>query len=157
MKTNRTRINTAAEAVRQARDQPWAELLDPEWVGVALVSGTQDRVTMIKEFESLLREFGVDLKPFRPAGAVAKLLGGYKCKDGTKAQATPFHRLTRQEQVDIDYYLEEDLFDLLDEIAPPGTTFGPKDHGPARPHKRGDAGRLEFGFWPLPAPRINGG
>lgn len=94
-------------------------MLGKEWVGTSVSTATLREEDLIPAFESVLDEAGVNYD--RPV-AVDKLFAGKGLSDG--------------EQEEIAYYLNESLFDLLNEIAPEGTYFG------AHP---GDG--ADFGFW----------
>jgi hypothetical protein len=93
--------------------------LDMSWAGVSVSTGTLREQDLIPAFESVLDTAGVKYE--RPE-SVNKLLGGGE--------------LTTDEWEEVGFYLNEDLFDLLDDIAPEGTSFG------SHP---GDG--ADFGFW----------
>jgi hypothetical protein len=92
--------------------------LDGSWVG-SVSSGTLREEVLIPVFEDVLRQAGVT--PDRPAAAVRLHRG---------------EDLTDAEWGEVSWYVNEDLFDALDAVAPEGTYFG------AHP---GDGS--DFGFW----------
>src|SRR5437763_1843047 len=92
--------------------------LDKDWIG-SISSGTLREIDLIPAFEAVLDIACVEYE--RPTSA-DKLLRGWK--------------LTDAEWEEVGYYLNEELFDLLNEIAPDGTCFC------AHP---GDGS--DFGFW----------
>lgn len=94
--------------------------LDDSWRDQSVSSGTHLQEDLIPAFEGVLEQCGVTLE--RPA-AVTKLL---EADD----------ELTDAEFEEVNWYLNEDLFNALDEIAPEGCYFG------AHP---GDG--ADFGFW----------
>ena len=94
--------------------------LDHSWAGVSVSTGTLREQDLIPAFESVLDTAGV--KYDRPA-CVNKLLGGGD--------------LTADEWEEVSFYLNEDLFDLLNDVAPEGTSFGTHP-----------ADGADFGFWP---------
>lgn len=93
--------------------------LTDDWVNVTVSHGTLREADLIPAFEELLESAGVAYD--RPA-CVDRLLNG--------------DHLSTSEWEEASYYLNEGLFDLLNEIAPEGTYFG------AHP---GDGS--DFGFW----------
>jgi hypothetical protein len=93
--------------------------LDRSWAGVSVSSGTLREEDLIPAFESVLDTAGV--KYDRPV-CVNKLMGGGE--------------LTTDEWEEVSAYLNEDLFDAMNGIAPEGTCFG------SHP---GDG--TDFGFW----------
>jgi hypothetical protein len=93
--------------------------LDMSWAGVSVSSGTLREQDLIPAFESVLDVAGVNYE--RPE-CVNKLMGGGE--------------LTIGEWEEVSAYLNEDLFDAMNDIAPEGTSFG------AHP---GDG--ADFGFW----------
>jgi hypothetical protein len=95
--------------------------LDKEWMGKSVSTATLREIDLIPAFEEVLDAAGVEYD--RPASADKLLLG---------------QSLTDDEWEEVGFYLNEELFDRLDEIAPEGTYFG------AHP---GDG--ADFGFWPV--------
>ena len=93
--------------------------LDQTWANVSVSTATLREEDLIPAFEQVLDSAGVSFD--RPASA-DKLLAGKALLD--------------EEWEDVAYYLNETLFDLLNEIAPEGTYFG------SHP---GDG--ADFGFW----------
>lgn len=93
--------------------------LTDDWVNVSISHGTLRDVDLIPVFEEILESAGAGFD--RPA-SVDRLLAG--------------EELTESDWDEVSWYLNEDLFDLLNEIAPDGTYFG------AHP---GDG--ADFGFW----------
>ena len=93
--------------------------LDSSWAGVSVSSGTLREEDLIPAFESVLDVAGVKYE--RP-DSVNKLTGGGE--------------LTIDEWEEVSAYLNEDLFDAMNDIAPEGTCFG------SHP---GDG--TDFGFW----------
>ena len=93
--------------------------LDESWAGVSVSSGTLREQDLISAFEAVLGEAGVTYE--RP-DSVNKLMGGGE--------------LTIDEWEEESAYLNEGLFDALNDIAPAGTCFG------SHP---GDG--TDFGFW----------
>ncbi len=92
--------------------------LGTDWIG-SVVSATLQEKDLIPAFEGVLDVAGVEYE--RPASVDKLLLG---------------QSLTDNEMEEIGFYLNETLFDLLNEIAPEGTAFG------SHP---GDG--ADFGFW----------
>jgi hypothetical protein len=92
--------------------------LGKEWAG-SIISATLREEDLIPAFEEVLDTAGVEYE--RPQ-SVDKLLSG--------------DTLTDEEMHEVACYLNDTLFDLLDEIAPEGTYFG------SHP---GDG--CDFGFW----------
>ncbi len=92
--------------------------LGKEWTG-SIISATLREQDLIPAFEGVLDIAGVEYH--RPP-SVDKLLLGQSLAD--------------DEMEEVGFYLNETLFDLLDEIAPKGTYFG------SHP---GDG--ADFGFW----------
>src|ERR1700691_70350 len=92
--------------------------LDKTWNG-SIISATLRELDLIPEFEAVLDIAGVEYD--RPASVDKLLLG---------------QSLTDQESEEVGFYLNETLFDLLNEVAPEGTCFG------SHP---GDG--ADFGFW----------
>ena len=76
--------------------------LDKDWIG-SVSSGTLREVDLIPAFEEVLDAAGVEYD--RPASADKLLLG---------------QSLTDDESEEVGFYLNEELFDLLGEIAPEG-------------------------------------
>jgi len=93
--------------------------LGKEWIGESVSHGTLRDEDLIPAFEGILDIAGVEYD--RPV-AVDKLLEGQP--------------LTDHEAEEVSCYLNETLFDLLNDITPEGTCFG------AHP---GDGS--DFGFW----------
>jgi hypothetical protein len=93
--------------------------LGNEWIGSSVSHATLREADLIPAFEGMLDIAGVEY--VRPP-SVAKLLLDQP--------------LTDDEHEEIGYYLNETLFDLLNDIAPEGTSFG------SHP---GDGS--DFGFW----------
>ncbi len=96
--------------------------LDSSWEG-SVSCGTTRTKDLIPAFEGVLDAAGVDYNDERPA-VVDKLLADKE--------------LTDDELDQVSAYLDETLFDLLDEVAPEGCYFGSHD---------GDG--ADFGFWPV--------
>ena len=92
--------------------------LGTDWIG-SVISATLREQDLIPAFEGVLDIAGVEYD--RP-DSVDKLLLGQE--------------LTDAEWEEVGFYLNESLFDLLNEIAPKGTYFG------SHP---GDG--ADFGFW----------
>ncbi len=92
--------------------------LDKNWIG-SVISATLREQDLIPAFQGLLDIAGVEYE--RPASVDKLLLG---------------QSLTDEEAEEVSFYLNETLFDLLNEIAPAGTYFG------SHP---GDGS--DFGFW----------
>ena len=95
--------------------------LDKDWMGRSVSSATLREVDLIPAFEEVLDAAGVEYD--RPASVDKLLLS---------------QSLTDDESEEVGFYLNEELFDLLNDIAPEGTYFG------AHP---GDG--ADFGFWEL--------
>jgi hypothetical protein len=93
--------------------------LGTDWIGTSISHGTLREEDLISAFEEVLDTAGIEYD--RPT-AVDKLLLGQP--------------LTNDEQEEVGFYANETLFDLLNKIAPEGTSFG------AHP---GDGS--DFGFW----------
>jgi len=93
--------------------------LDKDWMGRSVSSATLREVDLIPAFEEVLDAAGVEYD--RPASVDKLLLG---------------QSLTDDESEEVGFYLNEELFDQLNEIAPEGTYFG------SHP---GDGS--DFGFW----------
>jgi len=93
--------------------------LSKEWTGRSVSYATLREEDLIPAFERVLDVAGVEYE--RPA-LVDKLLLGQPLADS--------------EWEEVGYYVNETLFDLLDGIAPEGTSFG------AHPGNGSD-----FGFW----------
>jgi hypothetical protein len=94
--------------------------LDQTWAGVSVSTGTLREQDLIPAFEAVLETAGV--KYDRPA-CVNKLLGGGE--------------LSADEWEEVGLYVNEELFDRLNDIAPEGAYFGAH---------AGDG--ADFGFWP---------
>ena len=92
--------------------------LGTDWIG-SVISATLREQDLIPAFEGVLDIAGVEYD--RPASVDKLLLG---------------QELTDQELDEIGFYLNETLIDLLNEIAPKGTSFGTHP---------GDG--ADFGFW----------
>jgi len=93
--------------------------LGKDWIGSSISHGTLRYEELIPAFEAVLGTAGVE---YDHPPSVDKLLLG--------------QALTHDEQDEIEFYLNETLFDLIDGIAPEGTFFG------SHP---GDG--ADFGFW----------
>src|SRR5262249_500304 len=93
--------------------------LDLSWAGVSVSTGTLREQDLIPAFESVLATAGV---PYERPGRLSKVMGG--------CQLTPGQR------EEVSCYLNEDLFDLPNAIAPEGTYVGAH---------AGDG--ADFGFW----------
>lgn len=98
--------------------------LDSSWVGASVSWGTMREEDLIPKLESVLDSVGYGYE--RPA-AVKKLI-----EDATVAGGD----LTDDEWAEVSWYLNEDLWDAMNEIAPEGTTFGSHE---------GDG--ADYGFW----------
>jgi hypothetical protein len=94
--------------------------LDSTWANVSVSTGTMREQDLIPAFEDVLRQAGEPL-PDRPAG-VRKLMSRKRLADG--------------DWDDVSWYLNEELFGALDDIAPDGCYFG------SHP---GDG--CDYGFW----------
>jgi hypothetical protein len=81
--------------------------LDMSWAGVSVSSGTLREQDLVPAFESVLDALGVKYE--RPA-CVNKLLRGGD--------------LTADEWEEVGFYVNEELFDRLNDIAPEGTYCG---------------------------------
>src|SRR5271155_3178057 len=92
--------------------------LGKDWHG-SIISATLREQDLIPAFEGVLDSAGVEYE--RPASVDKLLLGQF---------------LTDEEMGETAFYLNETLFDLLNDIAPEGTVFG------SHP---GDG--ADFGFW----------
>lgn len=100
--------------------------LDESYIGHSVSHGTLVPKDLIEAFEAFAKEHGLVLTG-RPI-EVSNLLKGAKVSDESMAL--------------IGYYLDMDLFDLLDSIAPKGSYFGANE---------GDGS--DFGYWPASASR----
>jgi hypothetical protein len=96
-------------------------MLGHQWVNVSVSTATLREEDLIPAFEEVLDEAEVGYD--RPA-SVDKLLAG--------------ETLTETERDEVGWYLNEVLFDQLNDIAPEGTYFG------SHP---GDG--ADFGFWTI--------
>lgn len=93
--------------------------LGVEWVNVSVSHGTLRAEDLIPAFDAVLRTHGVMVE--QPECVTRLLEGG---------------ELTDDEWEQVSWFVNEDLFDAMDEIAPEGCYFG------AHP---GDG--ADYGFW----------
>ena len=101
--------------------------LGSEWVDVSVSHGTMREEDLIPAFEAVLEGAGAEVNRGDYADAVCKLLHEHDDYDCT---------LTDQELDQVGYYLNEQLWEELEDIAPEGCYFG------AHP---GDG--CDYGFW----------
>lgn len=96
--------------------------LSRDWVGESVSHGTMREEDLIPAFEAFLEAQGIDLSTLdRPTEAIERLFDG---------------EMTDADWESVSWYLNEELFEAMNDIAPDGCYFG------SHP---GDG--CDYGFW----------